>query len=217
MSFFQKMSSDKVAQAQKVEADKVMFKDKTTLTSLNDVKPGLKRPGIYPSSQQSQKKQKTNPGRQQQKGNLMNFFTQKKEQDIEVDLCARRNLSSQKPQLNDNVSIHVSEDKNTKSECTPSEEVKESSNYRLNNELEISHADGNNAEKKSLASAWKKLLTGPPPPPNCKAHNEPCLLRTVKKPGPNLGRKFFVCPRPEGHKNDPEARCNSFSWVVKTK
>ena len=43
----------------------------------------------------------------------------------------------------------------------------------------------------SLASsssvAWKNLLKGPPAPPLCKGHREPCVLRTVKKSGPNQG------------------------------
>ncbi|XP_050027464.1 DNA-(apurinic or apyrimidinic site) endonuclease 2-like [Dermacentor andersoni] len=63
------------------------------------------------------------------------------------------------------------------------------------------------------STAWKSLLKGPPVAPLCKGHSERCVLRTVKKPGPNLGRQFFVCPRPEGHSSDPNARCNFFQWV----
>lgn len=33
--------------------------------------------------------------------------------------------------------------------------------------------------------------------PLCKGHNEPCVARIVRKAGPNLGRKFFVCARAE--------------------
>lgn len=62
---------------------------------------------------------------------------------------------------------------------------------------------------------WKTLLKGPPPPPNCKGHGEPCVLRTVKKDGPNCGRQFFVCARPVGHSSNPLARCNFFLWVNK--
>ncbi|XP_010889005.2 DNA-(apurinic or apyrimidinic site) lyase 2 isoform X2 [Esox lucius] len=65
----------------------------------------------------------------------------------------------------------------------------------------------------SLGGFWKTVLRGPPPPPPCKAHGEPCVLRTVKKAGPNLGKQFFVCNRPQGHASNPEARCNFFSWV----
>ncbi|XP_072286415.1 DNA-(apurinic or apyrimidinic site) endonuclease 2 [Pyxicephalus adspersus] len=65
------------------------------------------------------------------------------------------------------------------------------------------------------ASFWKTLLKGPPPPPNCKGHGEPCVLRTVKKAGPNCGRQFYVCARPEGHSSNPQARCNFFLWVNK--
>ncbi|KAJ8016775.1 hypothetical protein DPEC_G00010870 [Dallia pectoralis] len=69
----------------------------------------------------------------------------------------------------------------------------------------------------SLGGFWKTVLRGPPPPPPCKAHGEPCVLRTVKKAGPNMGKQFFVCNRPQGHASNPEARCNFFSWVDKGK
>lgn len=65
------------------------------------------------------------------------------------------------------------------------------------------------------ASRWKTLLSGPPPPPLCRGHKEPCVLRTVKKAGPNLNRTFYVCARPEGHKTNKEARCDHFQWVSK--
>ncbi|XP_062616563.1 DNA-(apurinic or apyrimidinic site) endonuclease 2-like [Saccostrea cucullata] len=67
--------------------------------------------------------------------------------------------------------------------------------------------------KNNSASAWKSLLKGPPPPPLCKGHQEVCVLRTVKKPGPNKGKQFFVCARGEGHSSNPEARCDFFKWV----
>ncbi|XP_020785420.1 DNA-(apurinic or apyrimidinic site) lyase 2 [Boleophthalmus pectinirostris] len=62
---------------------------------------------------------------------------------------------------------------------------------------------------------WKSVLKGPPPAPCCKIHGEPCVLRTVKKEGPNIGKQFFVCARPQGHASNPEARCNFFAWVEK--
>lgn len=73
------------------------------------------------------------------------------------------------------------------------------------------------AKKGSPSVFWKSLLHGPPPPPSCKVHREPCVLRTVKKEGPNMGRQFFVCARPQGHVSNPDARCNFFEWVDKGK
>lgn len=72
-------------------------------------------------------------------------------------------------------------------------------------------------KKGSCPDFWKSVLHGPPQPPPCNAHNEPCVLRTVKKTGPNLGRQFFVCARPQGHASNSEARCNFFAWVDKRK
>lgn len=33
--------------------------------------------------------------------------------------------------------------------------------------------------------------------PLCKGHKEPCVSRIVKKPGPTLGQRFYVCARAE--------------------
>ena len=33
--------------------------------------------------------------------------------------------------------------------------------------------------------------------PLCEGHREPCVARVVKKPGPNFGRRFYVCARGE--------------------
>ncbi|XP_066473360.1 DNA-(apurinic or apyrimidinic site) endonuclease 2 [Tiliqua scincoides] len=65
------------------------------------------------------------------------------------------------------------------------------------------------------ATLWKTLLSGPAPPPHCKTHGEPCVLRTVKKQGPNFGRRFYVCARPLGKPSDPRARCDFFLWARK--
>lgn len=73
------------------------------------------------------------------------------------------------------------------------------------------------AKKGASLGFWKSVLHGPPPPPSCKVHGEPCVLRTVKKEGPNVGKQFFVCARPQGHASNPDARCNYFAWVDKGK
>lgn len=60
--------------------------------------------------------------------------------------------------------------------------------------------------------AWKSLLSGPPPPPLCPGHKEPCILKTVNKKGPNKNKQFYICSRPEGAKGNAESRCNYFVW-----
>ncbi|MQL96944.1 hypothetical protein Taro_029617, partial [Colocasia esculenta] len=49
--------------------------------------------------------------------------------------------------------------------------------------------------------------------PLCKGHGEPCVARLVKKPGPNVGRGFYVCPRAKGPASNPEANCGYFKWA----
>lgn len=50
--------------------------------------------------------------------------------------------------------------------------------------------------------------------PLCKGHKEPCVSRTVKKQGPNLGRRFYACARAEGPASNPEANCGFFKWAT---
>lgn len=86
------------------------------------------------------------------------------------------------------------------------------------NDASVKPSVGSTAAKKGASSVfWKSVLCGPPPPPSCKVHREPCVLRTVKKEGPNMGKQFFVCCRPQGHASNPDARCNFFAWVDKGK
>lgn len=47
--------------------------------------------------------------------------------------------------------------------------------------------------------SWSKLFTKKPPP-RCE-HGELCTSFTVKKPGANCGRQFFLCPRWVPHAN----------------
>ncbi|XP_044470054.1 DNA-(apurinic or apyrimidinic site) endonuclease 2 isoform X2 [Mangifera indica] len=49
--------------------------------------------------------------------------------------------------------------------------------------------------------------------PLCKGHREPCVARVVKKPGPTIGRRFYVCARAEGPASNSEANCGYFKWA----
>ena len=73
------------------------------------------------------------------------------------------------------------------------------------------------SDSKGQSELWKNVFKGPPPAPLCKGHSEPCVLRTVKKDSLNKGRQFWVCNRPEGHKTNPDARCDHFVWITKSK
>ena len=41
----------------------------------------------------------------------------------------------------------------------------------------------------------------------------PCVERTVLKPGPNKGKRFYVCSKPDGRAGDARARCDAFVWL----
>ncbi|KAF5361958.1 hypothetical protein D9756_002784 [Leucocoprinus leucothites] len=74
-----------------------------------------------------------------------------------------------------------------------------------------------------IKQVWNNLLA-PVQPPNCIIHGEPAKEFTVNKPGPNKGKKFFICSRPVGpgwdrgkaerlrEEVDLTYRCNFFRW-----
>ena len=63
--------------------------------------------------------------------------------------------------------------------------------------------------------SWSKLFTKPAAP-RCEGHGEPCISLLTKKPGMNLGRSFWMCPRPLGPSGAKEKntqwRCQTFMW-----
>ncbi|XP_040009659.1 DNA-(apurinic or apyrimidinic site) lyase 2 isoform X2 [Xiphias gladius] len=105
----------------------------------------------------------------------------------------------------------------SKQMCTSGTTEKYDKQMKAKHSTAQSTVGRSNANKGASFVFWKSVLHGPPPPPSCKVHGEPCVLRTVKKEGPNMGKQFFVCARPQGHASNPEARCSFFAWVDKGK
>ncbi|RZC66677.1 hypothetical protein C5167_010367 [Papaver somniferum] len=101
------------------------------------------------------------------------------------------------------------------------EENKSFPNSQLDLTPSISDADAcssSQKEKSDVAlSEWQRiqqLMDKHKQVPLCKGHKEPCVPRVVKKPGPNLGRKFYVCCRAEGPSSNPETNCGYFEWAA---
>lgn len=84
-----------------------------------------------------------------------------------------------------------------------------------------SSSESSAANRVGASLAWGAIFS-PAPAPLCRNHSEPCRAWTVNKPGPNHGRKFWLCNRPVGPgyeksgraKGDvnPEYRCSFFVW-----
>ena len=74
------------------------------------------------------------------------------------------------------------------------------------------HNKNTDSTMASKTATWKGLFKGPEAAPLCSGHNEKCILQTVKKEGPNIGRQFYCCRRPSGHSSNKEARCKYFKW-----
>ena len=60
--------------------------------------------------------------------------------------------------------------------------------------------------------AWKAIFQTKKAP-FCH-HGEPSVEWTVKKSGPNKGRRFYLCARPVG--TTPQHRCDFFEWKIKS-
>lgn len=97
---------------------------------------------------------------------------------------------------------------------TLQEELENTAQETATESPQPSSVDGPPSPPPQLSEAWKSVFSSPKPP-LCSGHQEPSVLRTVKKPGPNRFRQFWVCARPSGSKDNPHARCNFFKWVAK--
>ncbi|CAO2831303.1 unnamed protein product [Amaranthus hypochondriacus] len=73
----------------------------------------------------------------------------------------------------------------------------------------------NGSDKKTMAlMEWQRIQQLMQDSiPLCEGHREACVARVVKKPGPNFGRRFYVCARGEGPASNPETRCDFFRWA----
>lgn len=57
------------------------------------------------------------------------------------------------------------------------------------------HSTGKSKNNTALVE-WQKIhMLMQNSVPLCVGHGEPCVARYVKKPGPNIGRGFYVCAR----------------------
>ncbi|CZS98199.1 related to APN2-AP endonuclease, exonuclease III homolog [Rhynchosporium agropyri] len=103
---------------------------------------------------------------------------------------------------------------------TPARSEKEVFSASQSFENESPSKPFNLAEQKDVVDpivskeSWSKLL-GKRVVPRCD-HNEPCISLVTKKPGPNCGRSFYMCPRPIGPSGQKEKnsqwRCGTFIW-----
>ncbi len=65
-------------------------------------------------------------------------------------------------------------------------------------------------DRGAVVQAWQAIQQQLKPP-LCKGHRVPCVIRTVKKRGPNQGRQFWCCSLPDGL--PPTGRCEHFEWT----
>ncbi|XP_075085893.1 DNA-(apurinic or apyrimidinic site) endonuclease 2 [Nicotiana tabacum] len=103
-------------------------------------------------------------------------------------------------------------------ESGPSKDCRLNVIDNIQNEGQLDACDSDKEKRKVALQEWQRiqqlmqnsvLL--------CKGHREPCVPRIVKKAGPNLGRRFYVCARAQGPASNPEANCGYFKWAAASK
>lgn len=172
--------------------------EETTITSIRDSrvnsdtdKPILKRTVSSKIGQPKLKKQKSDVKKTSNKQqSLLNFFGK---------------------QLSEGSNSNTASQSKLNTSCTT--EPAQLSPEALQNTSKLGRSSKTNDQSQS----WKSFFQRPAPVPLCKGHGEACVLRTVKKDSLNKGRQFYVCCRPEGHKSNPDARCDHFEWVERKK
>uniref|UniRef100_A0A1A8LH08 DNA-(apurinic or apyrimidinic site) endonuclease n=3 Tax=Nothobranchius TaxID=28779 RepID=A0A1A8LH08_9TELE len=184
---------------------------------LKDSITGKKRSLISDSAVPKGKKTKLGSSSVKPQGNLLSFFKPKSVCDkaLVLDEVSPPHSSQREAPTTDLGSVT---DTSTEPGLAQPCDSRTAMETRKPSTLSTQPNAGQSEVKKGSSSVfWKSVLHGPPPPPCCKVHGEPCVLRTVKKEGPNVGKRFFVCCRPQGHASNPEARCSFFAWVDKGK
>jgi hypothetical protein len=68
------------------------------------------------------------------------------------------------------------------------------------------------AHEQATRAAWQRIANRMVPP-KCRGHGEACVLRTVKKSGPNQGGQFWACARAAGPA--PVGQCRT--WIPVSK
>lgn len=228
-NFFSKLTKKDLEEKDKLGCVNVNRGDSDTKESgLNSVKRSL---GMELPSSQPLKKQKTADLKKSssgvKQGSLMQFFKGKNSKQTLNERESSSVLSSPESAKKSFFGLSVGIEGSVDKEDTGEKSKYFNSGNDTSNSSRVCDKEG--TDKKSVqtnvlkensqttASAWKNLLGGLGPAPLCKGHNEPCVLRMVKKAGPNKGRQFYTCARGEGLKSNPEARCDFFKWVDKKK
>ena len=187
-----------------------------TLSSIKDGRLSVKRAAVFREKRDFKRPKntrKTNPNGKN--GNLLSFFSRPSEccdaETLIEEACASPAFSTMPPGDEDRCQLNGSS-------LTSDPQIFNASDSSASGFLvgglcdRLSNSSLKKRHKAEVAQ-WRNILRGPPPAPLCRGHGEPCVLRTVKIRGPNQGKQFFCCARPQGHSSNREARCNFFQWV----
>ena len=134
-------------------------------------------------------------------------------------LTSARDLAETRPAPNHNMEPAKADSAiqrpcKTSVRCT-SGESQSASNSPNDSRRATIHLQENVHDPIESKESWSKLFTKPTAP-RCEGHDEPCISLLTKKPGMNLGRSFWMCPRPLGPSGAKEKntqwRCQTFIW-----
>ena len=207
--------------------------------------PGKKRPMSEVSSNKPLKRAKssssasapqaTSKGQQSLKG----FFKQKASTTVTTDSIGEEPktpeakdthnssglsvpLAAKLPATEDGPTTPSKLDSPSLNESTPNDSTQETTHDMLSTRTSPSFTRSSSTQDQETVhdpiqskESWSKLFTKPIAP-RCEGHDEPCITLLTKKPGMNLGRSFWMCPRPLGPSGAKEKntqwRCQTFIW-----
>lgn len=188
---FLKSGKEKMERSEAMENEETAGGAINTSIKIDNNGCNLKRDSNHPSNVNIKRSKVST----KQSANLLRYFSAK-----------------QKTPCNLNTSTSES-DKGKNSMTTDKSDTSTLHNLQCNNKENSEKSETATKTRSETSKAWKSILRGPPPIPLCSGHKLPSVMRVVKKSGPNQGRQFFVCTLPEGHRGNPNARCNFFQWA----
>ena len=230
--FFTKIKKDECLSNNEGVKPENRQKEETEIKT--ELKPSLSQAGLKRSSENKGlkssgplKKRKTDskkPDLGSKQSSLKSFFAinqKDKKEDKKVNsVSVERSPEKPTHTVNTSSSLYFSNDRQVHKELANGLDKESAADKTADNSANAQSKDTETVKdvgSNKTVSAWKNLLGGLGPVPLCKGHKEPCVLRMVKKEGPNKGRQFYTCARGEGLKSNPEARCDFFKWIEKKK
>lgn len=194
----------------KVSSPAKEFSRRPSLSSASQQKKVLKKPTSPQSRSSTQLGLRAYFQQPDKSTSITDDVTREDDVDIkEEERILAEVLRKSSTALNDK---HVAEDDEEQGLAVPSQQITEEEAAAI-----VEEDPSSSADRVTSALAWGSIFA-PKQPPLCSLHREPAKAWRVNKPGPNHGRKFWMCARPVGSGGTGNAgddlpfRCSFWKW-----